>query len=73
MLGVTRRWTHQAILAIGLVLLAVANVAHYVIQRNHLLGESAADGLSGFLFGVAIGTTCLGIWMQGRALRRRGR
>ena len=71
MLAATQRMNHRSIITIGLVLLALANVSRYVIQRNHLLGESAADGLGGFLFGLAIGTTCLGIWMRGRAMRGR--
>lgn len=65
----TRRGNHKSIIAVGLVFLALANVARYVVDRGHLLPESLADGVSGLLYGVAIGTTLLGIYLRGRSTR----
>ena len=60
----------NSILSVGLIFLAVANVSQYLLQRNKALPESIADGLSGFLFGVAIATLCVAIYLRGRAMRR---
>jgi hypothetical protein len=50
----------------GCVALAVANGGQYLLHRNGAFPESIADGVSGFLFGVAIATLLLSI-----VLRRR--
>jgi hypothetical protein len=47
-------------------------VSQYLLQRHPPVRESIADGLSGFLFGVAIAVTCLGIYLRGRDLRGGG-
>ena len=47
----------------GLVLLAVANVAQYLIRTRSGWSESAVDGASGLLMGVAIGVLLLGLWL----------
>ena len=66
------RWYHRIkdpnlMIRIGLVALAVASVATYVIQRKSSLPESIADPVSGFLYGVAIATTLLGIHRRARS------
>ena len=56
-------------LMLGCIALIVANVTQYLFNRNGNVPESIADPVSGFLFGIAIGTLLLSI-----ALRRwRGR
>jgi hypothetical protein len=72
MLNFPRLKNPRSLIAIGLVFLAVANVSRYLLQHHSAVRESLADGLSGFLFGVAIGTLLLGIYLQGRAMRRGG-
>lgn len=57
----------------GCVALAVANVTQYFLQRNHVYSESVTDGVSGFLFGVAIGTLMLSVILRSRANRGGGR
>jgi hypothetical protein len=66
------RFRPTTIMSAGLVFLAVANVSQFLLQRHSMVRESIADGASGFLFGVAIATTCLGVYLRGRAIRRGG-
>jgi hypothetical protein len=51
---------------VGCVALIVANVAQFVLHRNGALPESISDPVSGFLFGIAIGTLLLSIIMRVR-------
>jgi phage-related minor tail protein len=60
------------VLQIGLIALAIAGVASYVIQRKSGLTASVVAAASGFVYGAAIGITLLGIVVRGRA-RRNGR
>lgn len=53
-------------LALGLVALAVANVGGYLVDRKLGVPESVADPLRGFLYGVAIALTLLGVYLRGR-------
>ena len=55
--------------ALGLFALALANVAHYLMQRTFHLGEEIVDPASGFLMGIAIATLLLGVRAQARAGR----
>ena len=55
----------------GLIALAVANTAQYVLTRHTTYSEHVVDPVSGFLFGVAIAATLLGIARQSRQLRGR--
>jgi hypothetical protein len=50
-------------------LLVVANIGSYILQRKHLVSESVADPVSGFLMGAAITILLFAIYRQGRALR----
>ena len=68
-----RRMNSKRIIAFGLTLIAIANVSQFFIVWQHLLAENVSDGVSGFIFGIAIGTTLLGIYLGGRALREGGR
>jgi hypothetical protein len=45
----------------GLVFLAIANIGSYVMRRSGQYPESMVDGVSGLLFGIAIGLLLLGI------------
>ena len=58
------------VLQAGLIALAVANVARYVIERHALLPASLADGVSGLFLGVAIGLLVLGLSRRRHASRR---
>ena len=51
---------------IGLVFLILANVSRYFLKRSGSVSESVADGATGFLFGVAIATLLLGVWLKSR-------
>lgn len=53
----------------GVIALAVANIASFLLQRHTSLSEHVTDPVIGFLYGVAIMTTLLGVWRQGRELR----
>jgi hypothetical protein len=56
-------------LALGCIALIVANVAQYFLRRNNAVPESIADPVSGFLFGIAIGTLLLSIVLRTRRSR----
>ena len=66
-----RRYTQgrnmNPLLTFGMMALVVANVGSYVIRRKLALPESVTDPVSGFLFGVAIAMTLLGVRRQVRA------
>ncbi len=66
-MSVLTRKNPNLIASLGLVFLAVASVASYVIQRKTALPESVSDPVIGFLYGVAIATTLLGVYRQSRA------
>ncbi len=64
-----KRIRPRAILTLGFIALALANAGSYLVQRKLAVPENLADGISGFLMGVAISTMLIGIWMNGRELR----
>lgn len=49
-------------LCLGFLFLTVANIMKFVLERHTSMAEGPRDGLSGFLFGIAIATLLLGIW-----------
>lgn len=57
------------VLSLGIMALAVANVLSYLLQRKSHLPESIVDPVTGFIYGVAIATALLGVYVRGRALR----
>jgi hypothetical protein len=65
----SRKQQLNKLLTIGLLSLAVANVAGYFIRRNGAIPESIADPVSGFMMGVAIALTLVGIRRQVRSNR----
>lgn len=71
MLFHSNRQQPNKLLAIGMMSLAVANIAGYFLRRNGAVPESIADPVTGFLMGVAIALTLLGIRRQVKA-RREG-
>lgn len=67
-----RRANSKMIIAVGLALIAIANLSRFFIVRQHVFSEDVGDGVSGFVFGIAIGTTLLGIYLRGQSLRKGG-
>jgi len=65
-----RRRPLSALTTFGLVALAIANIAQYSLQRHTEWPESVTDPVGGFLFGVAIAATLLGISKQSRTLEK---
>ena len=63
----------QAILTFGFIALILANAGSYLVQRKLDVPENLADGISGFLMGIAITTLLIGIWMKSRELRTKGK
>jgi len=59
-----KRLDSKKTLTIGMMCMAVAGSSHLFLQRY--LHADLADGVMGFLYGVAIGTMVLGIVMQRR-------
>jgi len=60
------------ILQLGIIALAVANILSYVLQRKSGLPESIVDPLTGFVYGVAITTALLGVYLRGRPRGQNG-
>lgn len=56
----------RRVMSAGLILLATANIGRWVLDRHTNLAEGPRDAVAGFLFGLAIATTLLGIWMTKR-------
>jgi len=52
---------------LGLVFLILASAARWFLHPASASGKDLADGVTGLLFGLAIGCVLLGIW---RARRR---
>jgi hypothetical protein len=45
---------HEALFRTGMLVLVMAELARFIVQRQHL-GSDFADGFTGLLFGLAIG------------------
>lgn len=56
---------HNVLLTVGLLFLTVAEIARFIVQRQHL-SSGMTDGLTGLAFGVAIGTLLLGVYRKAR-------
>jgi hypothetical protein len=59
------------IVALGLILVAAANVAQWYLQRHSGLPESTVDFASGAMQGAAICTLLIGIVLRARERRAR--
>ena len=55
------------LISLGLILLAIANISKWLLERHTSMPEGPRDGFSGLLFGMAIGCTLLGIWRMRRS------
>lgn len=67
-----QRYAHRhpnRVLQLGLIALGLANVLNYVLQRKSGLPESIVDPATGFVYGVAIATSLLGVYLRGRSFR----
>ena len=63
-----RRFEKSKVLVVGLMLMVVANVGRWWLQRHTGLAEDTVDFASGVLHGLAIGTILWGLVLQSRAL-----
>ena len=52
-------------MSIGLFLIAIAQIARFIVQRHHIASD-ATDGFTGLLFGLAIGTMLLALYRRRR-------
>jgi putative Mn2+ efflux pump MntP len=66
-MALQKRWQASGVMRIGLASLALANIARWIAQHQGPATEDRADGLVGFLFGIAIGTLLLAVWMNRRS------
>jgi len=60
------RQSFNRILCLGLMFMAVANIAKFVLERHTSMAEGPRDGLAGLLFGLAFGCMMVGLWRQRR-------
>jgi hypothetical protein len=65
-MALRKHFRPQAVVTLGLIALAVANIASYLVQRKLDVAQETADGVSGLLMGAAITTLLIGIWMRSR-------
>lgn len=65
-----RTKTPGQVIMLGMILLALANVGQYLIQKKLALPENVADFSSGLLMGAAIGTLLLGVALHARDKKR---
>lgn len=66
-----RKVKKEVVMIVGFVLLAVANVGKWWLERHSGLPEDMVDTTSGLLFGLAIGTMIWGIILTARASHRK--
>lgn len=52
---------------IGLLFLILGSAAHWLLHPASTSGKNLADGVTGLLYGLAIGCVLMGLW---RARRR---
>ena len=60
---------NATLLRSGMMLMAMAEITRFVVQRQQIT-SGLADGFTGLLFGLAIGTMLLGVYLG--AHRRDG-
>ena len=56
----------RAIIMVGMAALALANISKYLTHRNGRPSTGVTDAVEGFLFGIAIATLLLGVWLNAR-------
>lgn len=56
----------RTLILIGMFTLAAGNIAGWLLQRRHVLGEDLVDAVRGVLTGIAIATLLLGVWRYSR-------
>jgi hypothetical protein len=57
----------QGVLRIGLVFLILASLWKLFVHPGATFSDGFVDGSTGFLYGLAIGTLLLGIWLTRRS------
>ena len=55
--------TSRKLMSVGMLLIALADVARFIVQRQHIASDSA-DGFTGLLFGLVIGILLLGVYRR---------
>ena len=61
-----RNVSPKTLMSLGMMALAIGNVAPWILGRRHLMSEDLLDGVRGLLMGIAIATLLLGVWLRGR-------
>ena len=59
-----KRHRFNSLTTVGIAALAAANVFSFLLQRHTSLPESVVDPSVGFVYGIAIGATLLGLRQQ---------
>ena len=61
----------STILRVGYLSLAIALTARWVFEGDGRKGTNLTDGVEGLLFGIAIGTLLLGMYLKSRVSRAK--
>jgi heme/copper-type cytochrome/quinol oxidase subunit 3 len=64
--SVMRNQQFTRLMAVGMMLLALAGVVSTALRHHAFLSESAGDGVTGLLYGLAIGCIFLGFQRRKR-------
>ncbi len=51
---------------LGLLFMVIAGTSRWFLRLSATLSEQMTDGITGFLYGIAISCLLLGIWRRGR-------
>jgi hypothetical protein len=54
----------QGVIRTGLVFLIVASLFRLFVKPGEAMSENVVDGLTGFLYGLAIATLLMGLWLR---------
>jgi hypothetical protein len=60
------RTSRSPFLTAGWIFMILASLSKWFLHRIPNVTDGWADGITGFLYGIAIGTLLLGIWRKSR-------
>jgi hypothetical protein len=63
---------HTRLMQFGLLFLVIANIARFYFGHHPSIGEDFADGITGFLYGLAIAMMLCSLWIHRRNCRTAG-
>ena len=56
----------KTMITIGMLFMVLASLSKLLLHRVPNVSEDAADGITGFLYGITLGSLGLGVWLRSR-------